>query len=349
MKKALSLLLIITLLFSIGIISTSAENCTQAGYPEAVYAKIDPQVIGYTNCDVTTQTVFIELDLESKLPKEMPSWPDYFKAHKEYDLFYWDNQKQFLQIAEELKNTAHLTNIRGVCGEAMIATVQNHPDAIYKLAVNEHIKHIRCFDLYSKSYDENNTRNRYRDRLLRQYPVWDIWLGNDLTMYQEVYYHPCADDDKPYTTDWAIVEASISGIVACAEYEKIVGGRLLYAPNTYQSPFAFDIGIYDAEKDQFFDIEDIDFDDYPDLYEDWQKMDIGELTIKEQPGDADGDLDVTILDATKIQRGIAGLDSKNAIVATGADADGDGEMTVLDATRIQRYKADLCTLDGTPT
>ena len=76
-------------------------------------------------------------------------------------------------------------------------------------------------------------------------------------------------------------------------------------------------------------------------------MDIGELTVKEQPGDADGDNDVTILDATKIQRGIAGLDSKYSIVASGADADSDGEMTILDATRIQRYKAGLCSLNGT--
>ena len=76
-------------------------------------------------------------------------------------------------------------------------------------------------------------------------------------------------------------------------------------------------------------------------------MDIGELTVKETVGDADGDSTVTILDATKVQRGVAGLESKNTIVATGADADGDGEMTVLDATRIQRYKAELCTLDGT--
>ena len=166
-------------------------------------------------------------------------------------------------------------------------------------------------------------------------------------MYQEVYYHPYDKDDKEYGTDWAIVEASISGIVACAEYERIVGGRLLWAPNTFQQPFAFDIGIYDAEKDQFFDIETIDFDDYPGLYEVWQTMDIGELTVKEQPGDADGDLNVTILDATKIQRGLAGLDSRNSIVAAGADVDGDGDMTVMDATRIRRNIAGLCNLDGT--
>ena len=308
--------------------------------------KIDPKVIGYFNCDVTEQTVFIELDLESKIPREMPSWPDYNKATREYEEYYWNNQKEFERIVEELKSSTHMQNVRGVCHEAVIATVGNDPTSISELAMNEHVKYIRCFDLYDKNYDENNTRNRYRDRLLRQYPTHDTYTGDPLILYQEVYYHAYTGDDKPYGTDWAIVQASISGIVACAELEQIVGGRLLYAPNTYQRPFAFDIGLYDAEQDKFFDITEVDFDDYPDLYEVWQKMDIGELTVKEQPGDADGDNDVTILDATKVQRGVAQLDNRNKIVATGADADGDGEMTILDATRIQRYKAELCNLDG---
>ena len=309
--------------------------------------KIDPQVIGYFNCDVTEQTVFIELDLESKVPKEMPSWPDYNKATREYEEYFWSRQKDFERIIEELKSSTHMRNVRGVCHEAVIATVGNDPTSISELAMNEHVKYIRCFDLYSKEYDESNTRNRYRDRLLKQYPIHDTYTGDPLILYQEVCYHPYNGDDKPYGTDWAIVQASISGIVACAELEQIVGGRLLYAPNTFQKPFAFDIGLYDAKQDKFFDITEVDFDDYPDLYEVWQKMDIGELTVKETVGDADGDSTVTILDATKVQRGVAGLESKNTIVATGADADGDGEMTVLDATRIQRYKAELCTLDGT--
>ena len=350
MKKALSLILAITLLFSCGIISASAETSyvhTNGCHDQAQQViehpeKIDPKVIGYFNCDVTEQTVFIELDLESKIPREMPSWPDYNKATREYEEYYWNNQKEFVRIVEELKSSTHMRNIRGVCHEAVIATVGNDPTSISELAMNEHVKYIRCFDLYDKNYDENNTRNRYRDRLLRQYPTHDTYTGDPL----EVYYHAYTGDDKPYGTDWSIVQASISGIVACAELEQIVGGRLLYAPSTYQRPFAFDIGLYDAEQDKFFDITEVDFDDYPDLYEVWQKMDIGELTVKEQPGDADGDNDVTILDATKVQRGVAELDNRNKIVATGADADGDGEMTILDATRIQRYKAELCNLDG---
>ena len=59
-------------------------------------------------------------------------------------------------------------------------------------------------------------------------------------------------------------------------------------------------------------------------------------------GDADTDGDVTILDATAIQRTLAELPTQ-AYDAKAADADEDGEVTILDATAIQRHLADLLT------
>ena len=55
-------------------------------------------------------------------------------------------------------------------------------------------------------------------------------------------------------------------------------------------------------------------------------------------GDVDGDRNVTILDATHIQRELAGLDNAR-FVDEAADTDGDGEVTILDATCIQRWLA----------
>ena len=57
-------------------------------------------------------------------------------------------------------------------------------------------------------------------------------------------------------------------------------------------------------------------------------------------GDVDGDGEVTILDATMIQRKLADL-AVTAYHEAAADTDGDGEVTILDATYIQRYLADL--------
>ena len=58
------------------------------------------------------------------------------------------------------------------------------------------------------------------------------------------------------------------------------------------------------------------------------------------PGDADGDGEVTVLDATCIQRVLASL-SVRFYDERAAEVDGDGEVTVLDATCIQRLLAGL--------
>ena len=65
-------------------------------------------------------------------------------------------------------------------------------------------------------------------------------------------------------------------------------------------------------------------------------------------GDADRDGEVTILDATRIQRYIAELVTEEEIDMAAADVDGDGSVTILDATRIQRVIAELCDIDGNP-
>ena len=57
-------------------------------------------------------------------------------------------------------------------------------------------------------------------------------------------------------------------------------------------------------------------------------------------GDADGDAEVTILDATHIQRYLVGLDDDpHGIIEILGDADMDGELSILDATAIQRFLA----------
>ena len=55
-------------------------------------------------------------------------------------------------------------------------------------------------------------------------------------------------------------------------------------------------------------------------------------------GDADCDKNVTILDATAVQRKLAGF-IPTRFHAGAADADSDGTLTILDATAIQRYLA----------
>ena len=54
-------------------------------------------------------------------------------------------------------------------------------------------------------------------------------------------------------------------------------------------------------------------------------------------GDIDGDNDVTIVDATVIQRCLVGLVKWDDVNAAAADTDGDGDRTIVDATTIQRF------------
>ena len=60
-------------------------------------------------------------------------------------------------------------------------------------------------------------------------------------------------------------------------------------------------------------------------------------------GDADGDGDVTILDATFIQRWLVGI-PVSSFDEQAADVDGDG-VSIIDVTKIQRYLADINNAD----
>ena len=63
-------------------------------------------------------------------------------------------------------------------------------------------------------------------------------------------------------------------------------------------------------------------------------------------GDVDGDGEVTIVDATYIQRKLASIPIPFEFNNTVADVDKDGEVTIIDATFIQRFLANLLAPDG---
>lgn len=63
-------------------------------------------------------------------------------------------------------------------------------------------------------------------------------------------------------------------------------------------------------------------------------------------GDADLDNEVTITDATTIQRYDVKMTDLNDIAFTLADVDKDGEVTIIDAAWVQRYLVDLKVPDG---
>ena len=60
-------------------------------------------------------------------------------------------------------------------------------------------------------------------------------------------------------------------------------------------------------------------------------------------GDVNGDGKISVLDATEIQKYIAGLTTFSSAQLSAGDVNGDGNLTVADATQIQKYIAGLIT------
>ena len=87
--------------------------------------------------------------------------------------------------------------------------------------------------------------------------------------------------------------------------------------------------------------------DLMDFYREQMEDEIGgTFVIKAQTrrgtlGDVDGDGEVMILDATHIQRYLAGIIDFDHVQEAVADYDRDGEITILDCTRIQRMLAGI--------
>ena len=67
------------------------------------------------------------------------------------------------------------------------------------------------------------------------------------------------------------------------------------------------------------------------------------LALTYRVGDADSDGDVTIFDATQIQRSLAKMSVDAGFSAVAADADRNGKLEIYDVTEIQRYLAHYVT------
>ena len=215
-----------------------------------------------------------------------------------------------------------------------------------KIASRDCVSYIEYSENYIIEPEENDPYHPtgeldLKAELIRQYNIPEEALE-----YEEICYR--VSDDAPF---WVLVKAARIDLCQCAVlYSEVVGGRPLTASGWKWNPFTFDYGIYDGEERRFYDLTEIDFDRYNGLIEVWQELELssfsGRIYEWTRTGDADGDDQISVMDATKIQRVIAGVDTRYSMDSKSADADEDGEVTVLDATRIQRYLAGLSPING---
>lgn len=103
--------------------------------------------------------------------------------------------------------------------------------------------------------------------------------------------------------------------------------------------------IITISKQRILEIKDFDFITSIFLYDETEYPEPTEPTIEESApspleadhtGDADCDGQLTIIDATLIQKYLAGVFGEDKIYLPGADFDGDNSVTIVDATCIQK-------------
>ncbi len=124
----------------------------------------------------------------------------------------------------------------------------------------------------------------------------------------------------------------------CDVVEQTIGDYLLYVPQRPLPQILFDGVLYSIDK--AYD-SGILTDDDLETISTFESGSYKLTKIDELYGDVDGDKQITVLDATAIQRHLAQLDVLRSGLKC-ADVDRDGEVTILDATAIQ---IDLAKLD----
>ncbi len=165
--------------------------------------------------------------------------------------------------------------------------------------------------------------------------------------YDEVYYHHVDENDPNSEIDWAFIYA-LGYATNNTSIKTIIADRIVTTAHDVWYQFGW--ALYDAETKEFIPLHLIDETKYEGLPEGLEQANIGTPL-----GDANLDGELTILDATYIQRVMARVcefDSRDdlrihyEINVDGkldyiSDMDRDGETTIFDATAIQMKLAKI--------
>ena len=161
--------------------------------------------------------------------------------------------------------------------------------------------------------------------------------------YDERYYHYVDENNSESDIDWAIVYA-LAYATDGTGIKRIVADRVIATGMDVWYTHGW--ALYDAATKEFISIDKVDIAKY-----DGFEKGLAEAKVGKPFGDADLDGELSVLDATYIQRAIARLsefedrDDLSQYDTRGvnydrplnyiSDIDGDGERTILDATAIQ--------------
>ena len=180
---------------------------------------------------------------------------------------------------------------------------------------------------------DDEIKNLYEDKFVSKYNCKEYY-------YDELYHHK-TDDGQ---IDWALVEADLYAGLPVAVKQLVFGRVITYSYKAM--PFSFGYAIYDVKADEFVPLAS-----HNDLTKYYGLEDaLNEIKLGNPLGDADYDGELSVLDATYIQRVLAKLcDFENTDYVGGYSVDGafeigfsyisdidmNGERNILDATAIQ--------------
>lgn len=185
----------------------------------------------------------------------------------------------------------------------------------------------------------------YKERLKEQYNLddFDFEAGRDgLMYYKELTYH-C---DSSGEVDWALVYC-YTNMMNPMEMTAVIGHRVVKS-GSWLHPFSSGYGVYDVKNDRFIDASYTSVNELDGFVRVFDEVGTGRLL-----GDLDVDGEISIIDATLIQRCEANIcdypeDDEFRVTADFgrtvhyySDFDQDGERSIIDATRLQRYLADI--------
>ena len=188
-------------------------------------------------------------------------------------------------------------------------------------------------------------------RLLIEDMELDPAYSADRYLYEEKAQYPAKDPE------WVLIRAELipeNSPGTATGWDGLFGNKIVLSQPYKCVPFALGYGVFDIKSNTFYDLIDAWDMGFDSLHEVWNGLD-GDGTMK-LIGDADGDGTLSIFDATRIQRVLAGLETEPHTlyeklrpdmflhgypIGGACDYDRDGSLTILDATKIQRNLADL--------
>ncbi len=202
------------------------------------------------------------------------------------------------------------------CGDAAVPEAPTESDPPYELPLGHYFDRFR--QKYETQYDHT-------------------------AIYHEMYYHRGADDK----IDWALIRCELN-ITEPMPYSAVIGNRVILH-DSCSLPFSSGYALYDVKEDKFISAasaEASEYDGFTKAFD--ENVKDGRLL-----GDIDGDGEITVIDATIIQRcdiRIQSFPDDDEINPWGtweyapkyySDFNRDGDRDILDATCIMRYSVGL--------